>query len=49
MNAIIGRSAKPDDKQNVEALLQSLEDTDHREQRDMLNQRKEIKMRKEWW
>jgi len=41
--------AKPDDKQNVEALLQSLEDTDHREQRDMLNQRKEIKMRKEWW
>lgn len=41
--------AKPDDKQNVEAILQSLEDTDHREQRDMLNQRSEIKMRKEWW
>ncbi len=41
--------AKPDDKQNVDAILQSLEDTDHREQRDMKNQRNEVKMRKEWW
>lgn len=40
--------AKPDDKQNVEALLQSLEDTDHREQREK-NPRTEIKMKKEWW
>ncbi|MCX5757508.1 MAG: hypothetical protein NTU83_03185 [Candidatus Hydrogenedentes bacterium] len=41
--------AKQDDKQNVDAILQSLEDTDHREQRDMKNQRSEVKMRKEWW
>jgi hypothetical protein len=38
-----------DDRQNVEAILQSLEDVDNKQQQETKNQRTEIKMRREWW
>ena len=37
------------DRQNVEALLESLEDIDEREQRETKNVRRDIQMRKDWW
>ena len=40
---------KPDDKQNVEAILQSLEDTDKREQKDEKNVRTSVETSKDWW
>lgn len=42
-------SQKPDDKQNVEAILQSLEDTDKREQKDEKNVRTSVETSKDWW
>lgn len=42
--------AKPNDKQNEDALLQSLEDADTREQKEIKNDRKDIKMKgSNWW
>jgi len=42
--------AQPDDKQNEEALLQSLEDADTREQREVKNDRSDIRMKgSNWW
>lgn len=40
---------QPDTQQNVDAILQSLEDVDKREQRETRNERTEIKIRKDWW
>ncbi|NIA12901.1 MAG: tetratricopeptide repeat protein [Nitrospiraceae bacterium] len=37
------------ERQNVEALLESLEDIDEREQRETKNVRRDIQMRKDWW
>jgi outer membrane biosynthesis protein TonB len=41
--------AQSDGRQNVEAILQSLEDVDNKQQQETKNQRTEIKMRREWW
>ena len=38
-----------DEHQNVEAILQSLEDVDKREQKEVRNQRTGVGIRKEWW
>ena len=40
---------QPESHQNVEAILQSLEDTDKREQKETKNVRTEIKIGKDWW
>ncbi len=38
-----------EDLQNIEALLQSLEDTDRREQAETKNQRDRVRIQKDWW
>jgi len=47
------RSQKEDNKEqddkNIILLLQSLEDTDKREQKEMLNQRERIELPEHWW
>ncbi len=41
---------EPNDKQNQDALLQSLEDADTREQKEIKNDRRDIKMKgSNWW
>ena len=40
---------QPESHQNVEAILQTLEDTDKREQKETKNVRTEIKIGKDWW
>ncbi len=42
-------NTQPESHQNVEAILQSLEDTDKREQKETKNVRTEIKIGKDWW
>jgi len=39
----------PEDRQNVEAILQSLEDIDEQEQRDARTQRPDTRLRNDWW
>lgn len=39
----------PDDKQNADAILQSLEDVDKREQQEMRNPHGNVRVPKEWW
>ena len=41
--------APPDDRQNVEAILQSLEDIDEQEQHDARTQRPDTRLRNDWW
>ena len=43
------QQAKPDDKQNLDAILQSLDEIDQREQKESRNQRSEISIRSNWW
>lgn len=43
------KDAGKDERQNVESILQSLEDTDKREQKEVRNQRTDIRMGKDWW
>jgi outer membrane biosynthesis protein TonB len=40
---------KPEDRQNLEAILQSLEDMDNREVNDTINDRRFIEMGNDWW
>ena len=42
-------SAAPRDKQTVEALLQSIEDQDKREQRNLRDDQNTVRTTKEWW
>lgn len=37
------------DRQNIEAILQSLEDIDNQEQKKTRNQRRDVGMRRNWW
>lgn len=39
----------PEDRQNVEAILQSLEDIDEQEQRETRTQRPDTRLRNDWW
>lgn len=40
---------EPKDRQTIEAILQSIEEQDNREQRDTKNQRSTIRVGKDWW
>jgi len=40
---------QPEDRQNLDAILQSLEEIDEREQKEARNQRTEISIRRDWW
>jgi len=40
---------EPDSQRNVEAILQSLEDVDKREQKETKNVRTEVKIGRDWW
>lgn len=44
-----GADGEPQDLENIEALLQSLEDQDRREQRAARNRRDTIRFNTEWW
>jgi len=41
--------ASEEDHENVEALLQSLEEIDRREQQEVRKRRNRVEVRKEWW
>ncbi len=40
---------EPEDRQNLEAILQSLEDMDNRELHDNIDDRRRIRMESNWW